>query len=109
MSSPARAPNPANFTRFGVNAAGTPRYRCAGCRKIFAFGGPATKGQHTTHRNRDIFQHLMNAMPLRRIVKVLEISFTVLYDRIDFLHEQTRPRRSTTNARTSSTTSPGCT
>lgn len=46
------------------------------------------KGQHTTHRNRDILQHLMNAMPLRRIVKVLDISFTVLYDRIDFLYEQ---------------------
>lgn len=83
-----QAPRPANFTRFGVNAAGTPRYRCVGCKKIFAFGGPATKGQHSTHRNRDIFQHLMNAMPLRRIVKVLDISFTVLYDRIDFLYEQ---------------------
>lgn len=81
-------PSTANFTRFGVNAAGTPRYQCKGCKKIFAFGGSATKGQHMPHRNRDIFQHLMNAMPLRRIMKVLAISPTVLYDRIDLLHEQ---------------------
>jgi transposase-like protein len=74
--------------RFGTNAHGTPRYQCSGCRKVFAFGGPATKRQRETHYNRDIFQHLMNAMPLRRIMKVLEISATVLYDRIDFLHEQ---------------------
>lgn len=75
-------------TRFGVNAHGTPRFKCAACHKIFAFGGRATKRQRKTHRNRDIFVHLMNSMPLRRIIKVLEISPAILYDRIDFLHEQ---------------------
>lgn len=75
-------------TRFGVNAHGTPRFRCGACRKVFAFGGRSTKRQQKTHRNIDIFEHLMNSMPLRRIIKVLDISPAILYDRIDFLHEQ---------------------
>ena len=80
--------NPENFTRFGVNAHGTPRFKCVGCGKAFAFGGKSTKRQRRTHPNRDIFLHLMNAMPLRRIVKVLGISPSQLYDRIDFLYDQ---------------------
>lgn len=80
--------SPGNVTRFGTNAHGTPRYKCVGCRKAFAFGGRATKRQRRTSQNRDILQHLMNAMPLRRIIKVLGISPNQLYDRIDFLHDQ---------------------
>lgn len=75
-------------TRFGVNAHGTPRFRCGACRKVFAFGGRSTKRQQKTHTNIDIFEHLMNSMPLRRIIKVLGISPAILYDRIDFLHAQ---------------------
>lgn len=82
------SPAPGNVTRFGTNAHGTQRYRCVGCRKAFAFGGRSTKRQRRTHQNRDILQHLMNAMPLRRIIKVLDISPSQLYDRIDFLHDQ---------------------
>jgi hypothetical protein len=89
----AQAPAQKNVTRFGVNAVGTPRYRCVACKKVFAFGGSATKGQQATHQNRDILRHLMNAMPLRRIIKVLEISPTLLYDRIDFLYAQCGVRR----------------
>lgn len=81
-------PSPSNFTRFGVNAHGTPRFKCVACKKTFAFGGRSTKRQRNTHENRNIFQHLMNAMPIRRIIKVLEISPTVLYDRIDFIFNQ---------------------
>lgn len=84
----AAPPAAENVTRFGSNAHGTPRYKCVGCRKAFAFGGRSTRRQRRTHQNRDIFVHLMNAMPLRRIIKVLEISPAQLYDRIDFLHEQ---------------------
>lgn len=77
-----------NVTRFGTNRHGTPRYKCVGCGKTFSFGGKSTKRQRRTSQNRDILQHLMNAMPLRRIIKVLGISPNQLYDRIDFLYEQ---------------------
>ena len=81
-------PAPEKVTRFGTNAHGTPRFKCVGCGKTFSFGGKSTKRQRRTSQNRDILQHLMNAMPLRRTIKVLGISPNQLYDRIDFLHEQ---------------------
>lgn len=81
-------PAPEKVTRFGTNAHRTPRFKCVGCGKVFSFGGLATKRQRRTHQNRDILQHLMNAMPLRRIIKVLGMSPSQLYDRIDFLHQQ---------------------
>ena len=82
------APSLENVTRFGTNAHGTPRFKCVGCKKAFSFGGRSTKRQRRSHSNRDILVHLMNAMPLRRIIKVLDISPSQLYDRIDFLYEQ---------------------
>lgn len=82
------APSPGNVTHFGANAHGTPRFKCISCKKAFSFGGSSTKRQRRSHSNRDILVHLMNAMPLRRIIKVLGISPSQLYDRIDFLYEQ---------------------
>ena len=77
-------------TRFGVNRHGTPRYKCANCGKTFTFGGKSTKRQRETHVNRDVFRHLVNTVPIRRIIKLLGISTSVLYDRIDFIYEQCR-------------------
>lgn len=74
--------------RFGSTSAGTPRYRCQACRRTYSFGGKSTTGQEKTHVNRDIFMHLMNSMPIRRIIKVLGISPSLLYQRIGFLHAQ---------------------
>ncbi|MGH8806514.1 MAG: transposase [Noviherbaspirillum sp.] len=78
------------YARFGVNAHGTPRYRCGSCRKVFAFGGKSTKRQRRTHVNRDVFEHLVNSVPLRRIVKLLQISPDTLYAKLDFIHRQRR-------------------
>lgn len=78
------------YARFGVNAHGTPRYRCGGCRKVFAFGGKSTKRQRKTHINRDVFEHLVNSVPLRRIIKLLKISPETLYTKLDFVHRQCR-------------------
>jgi transposase-like protein len=75
-------------TRYGVNRHGTPRYKCGACRKVFASGGGADKRQRDTHHNRDIFLHLVNTVPIRRIVKLLGISTSVLYTRLDFIHRQ---------------------
>lgn len=77
-----------SYARFGVNAHGTPRYRCGGCRKVFAYGGKSTKRQRKTHVNRDVFEHLVNSVPLRRIIKLLKISPETLYAKLDFIHRQ---------------------
>lgn len=75
-------------TKYGTNSAGTPRYKCASCGKIFVHGGKPNKRQKETHLNRDIFQHLVNTVPIRRIIKLLGISTSVLYSRIEFIHRQ---------------------
>jgi transposase-like protein len=75
-------------TKYGVPRFGTPRYKCKTCKKVFAFGGVPEKGQHHTPHNRDIFCHLVNTVPLRRVMKLLGILASVLYARIDFIHRQ---------------------
>jgi hypothetical protein len=76
------------YTRYGTNAHGTPRYKCMACLKVFAHGGNADKRQRETHKNRDIFLHLVNTVPIRRVIKILDLSMSVLYSRLDFIHRQ---------------------
>ena len=78
----------AHHTKFGVNRHGTPRYKCIACKKVFAHGGAADKRQHETHKNLDLFCHLMNAVLIRRLIKLTKISTSVLYTRIDFFYRQ---------------------
>jgi transposase-like protein len=81
---------PKNYVRFGTSTHGTPRYRCKACKSVFAYGGKATHRQRETHRNRDIFEHLVNSVPLRRIIKLLGITPGTLYRQIDFIWRQCR-------------------
>lgn len=81
---------PKNYVRFGTSTHGTPRYRCKACKSVFAHGGKATHRQRETHRNRDIFEHLVNSVPLRRTIKLLGITPGTLYRRIDFIWRQCR-------------------
>lgn len=78
----------AGVVKYGVNRHGTPRYQCKACKKVFASGGKSTKRQRKTHINRDIFQQLMNSVPLRRIIKLNGISPSTLYGKLEFIHQQ---------------------
>lgn len=78
----------AGIVKFGTNRHGTLRFKCKGCSKVFAEGGKSTKRQRKTHINRDIFQQLMNSVPLRRIIKMNGISPSTLYTKLDFIHKQ---------------------
>lgn len=75
------------YRSFGTAASGAKRYQCAICHKTFSIPKP-TQGQHETHYNIEIFKLLVNKVPLSRIVNILEISWEVLYNRIDFIHRQ---------------------
>jgi transposase-like protein len=77
-----------SYVRYGVNAHGTPRYRCQACKKVFAFGGKSTKRQRKTVINRDIFDLMLNSSPIRRVIKRLQISPATFYSRLEFIHRQ---------------------
>jgi transposase-like protein len=85
-----QADAPTNYQRFGATNQGTPRFRCKACKKVFSHGGKSTRGQQVTHANRDVFEHLVNSVPLRRIIKLLKITPGVLYRRMDFIWRQCR-------------------
>jgi transposase-like protein len=81
---------PVNYVSFGVTTHGTPRYRCKTCSKTFSYGAKSTSRQRVTHPNRDVFEHLVNSVPLRRIIKLLKISPGTLYNRMGFIWRQCR-------------------
>jgi transposase-like protein len=82
--------SPTNYVHFGTNNNGTPRYRCKACQKVFSHGGKSTRRQRVTHPNRDVFEHLVNCVPIRRIIKLLKISPGTLYQRLNFIWLQCR-------------------
>jgi transposase-like protein len=75
------------YRSFGKTISGGRRYQCCLCKKTLTIS-KSTKGQHNTTQNIDIFKYLVNKVPLSRIVSLLDISWEVLYNRIDFIHQQ---------------------
>jgi len=80
----------AYYSSFGKTEIGSPRWKCkaVGCGKTFSVPKTSTHGQHKSHKNKIIFQLLINKMPMRRICEVAEIGPKSLYDKIDFIHKQ---------------------
>lgn len=50
--------------------------------------GDATVEQKQPHKNRLIFQLLMNRSPFRRLCEIADIAPGTLYPKLDFLHRQ---------------------
>lgn len=84
---------PKAYYSFGTTKAGSQRYRCRLCEKIFSVKpsglNPIAK-QKQSDKNLLILELLVNKMPLRRILEVADVSPGVLYERIDFFFEQSR-------------------
>jgi transposase-like protein len=76
------------YIAFGTTAGGSKRYRCNLCKKTFITTSKATKGQHDTFKNIEIFKLLVNKVPLNRIIEITEVSWHALYNKIDFIHKQ---------------------
>lgn len=75
------------YASFGTTRNGAKRYRCNLCKKTVSVAVP-TQGQHDTHKNIEIFKMLVNKAPLNRIIEMADISWEVLYNRIDFIYKQ---------------------
>jgi len=73
------------YRAYGRTSTGTQRYRCNACLKTVS-RPKASSGQRNTYPNIDIFKMLVNKVPLSRIVDMLSISWSLLYNRIDYIH-----------------------
>lgn len=82
---------PGVYQAFGETPIGSKRYRCKACRKTFSVKpsgiNPIAK-QQQSDKNRTLLALITNKMPLRRICEAADVSPPVLYQRIDFFHEQ---------------------
>jgi len=76
-----------HYRSYGTTRSGSKRYRCNACTKTFSVGS-STVGQKQPHKNRLIFQLLMNKAPFRRICEIADIAPGTLYPKLDFLHRQ---------------------
>jgi transposase-like protein len=77
-----------HYQSFGRTRAGSLRYRCKGCGRLFSIAQKATLRQTKTHKNKLILKLLMNKNPMRRICEVADITPPMLYRRISFFHRQ---------------------
>jgi transposase-like protein len=75
------------YKSFGTTAQGAKRYQCLACKKTLSIPQP-TQHQHHTDKNIQIFKMLVNKVPLSRIINMLDISWSVLYGRLNFIHRQ---------------------
>jgi transposase-like protein len=76
-----------HYRSYGSTRSGSKRYRCNVCTKTFSVGC-STVGQKQPHKNRLIFQLLMNKAPFRRVCEIADIAPGTLYPKLDFLHRQ---------------------
>lgn len=76
------------YRRHGTTAAGTPRFLCPVCKKTFTGPGSSkpAKNHLLPHKNSEVFNLLVNAVPMGRICKIADIHPNTLYDKIRFLH-----------------------
>ncbi|MCX7185111.1 MAG: hypothetical protein NTW90_07755 [Nitrosospira sp.] len=82
---------PKAYQEFGVTKAGSKRYRCKKCSVTFSVkpkGLNPIARQQQSDKNRIVMAMLVGRMPLRRICEAADIAPRVLYERIDFFHEQ---------------------
>jgi transposase-like protein len=76
-----------HYRRYGTTRSGSKRYRGNACTKTFSVGY-STVGHKQPHKNRLIFQLLMNKSPFRRLCEIADIAPGTLYPKLGFLHRQ---------------------
>ena len=79
--------DPARNHSHGYTSAGSPRWRCKACRKVFS-ARKANRDQLMSHKNAIIFRMLVNKGALKGMARVADVSPQTVYDKIDFIHRQ---------------------
>lgn len=76
-----------HYYSHGTTRAGSRRYRCRMCGKLFSAGRP-TLGQKKPYKNIPVFKCLVNKSPMRRACSIAGVAASTLYHKLDFLHRQ---------------------
>lgn len=76
------------YSSFGSTKAGSPRWKCMACSKTFSAPKASTLRQRKSHKNKDIFELLVNHVAMRRICELAKIGPKALYGKIDFIYRQ---------------------
>lgn len=79
---------PSLYQYFGKTAAGSLRLRCKACRNTFSVAVRSTLRHRLRDKTELIYRLLINKSPMRRICEVADVTAPLIYQRIDFLHEQ---------------------
>jgi transposase-like protein len=78
------------YHRHGPSKSGSTRFICLACKRTFSVStSKPAKNHHLPHKNSEVFNMLVNTVPMRRICKIAGIHKKTLYDKIRFIHQQT--------------------
>lgn len=81
---------PGYYKKNGRTRSGFQRYTCKSCGKTFSGEITPTKRQRIKHKNKRIFELLVNKVPIRRICALEKINPEMFYNRVDFIFRQCR-------------------
>ncbi len=76
-----------HYHQWGKTKAGTRRFRCVRCGRVFTHKKPA-EHHDLAFKNPEIFRLLVNKVPFKRICAIAQIHPKTLYDKIDYIHQQ---------------------
>lgn len=79
--------HPTEYFAHGRAGSGAERKRCKRCKTTFSLSHHY-RSPRAGHINHDIVKDLVNRSAVNAIVRKLGVTFTTIYDRIDFIHEQ---------------------
>lgn len=82
--------HPKLYQGFGSTSAGSRRFRCKHCTKLFSIPTSSTPRQKRPDVNALVYRLLINKMPMRRICETAGIGPQTLYTKLEFIAERAR-------------------
>lgn len=80
--------NPDRYQRFGRTTAGSARFRCKLCSRLFSVPASRTPKQKRPELNELIFKLLINKAPMRRICEIAGTTPETVYTKMRFIRER---------------------
>ncbi|WP_371373468.1 hypothetical protein [Thalassotalea aquiviva] len=79
--------NSDSYRFYGKTAAGSQRYQCLSCKKVFSKPNKRRK-QRVSHKNRTIFKAIVAQVPVQGILEIAEINPETFYNRVGWIYEK---------------------